>query len=1520
MVLAVVGGAALSGFFQQVFVKLDSQEVRNFIRGKKLTDGLLRKLRIKLISVSAVYDDAEQKQLRDPHVRLWLQELKEAVLDAEDLLDEIKTEALRRKMEAEFGSSTSKVQDLISASFHAFDESVDSKIKEILERLSFILEQKDNLDLKRGSRHKISQPSTSLVEGSDVYGRDHEKETIIQLLLSDDVTCNKIGVIPIVGMGGIGKTTLAQLLYNDDRVKQHFELQAWVCVSDEFDVVKITQKIYTSVISQTCDMTDLNQLQVKLKDALAGKKFLFVLDDVWNEKNNIWDSLRRPFESGAHGSKIIVTARNDGVASTMGTIQTHYLKHLLEEDCWFLFAKHASKDASGVVDPNLEVIGRQIVSKCKGLPLAAKSLGDLLRSESNVKEWENVLKSDIWELSDDKIDILPALWLSYQYLSPKLKLCFAYCSIFPKDHKFNRSELILLWMAEDLLQPQKKTRLEDVGEKYFDDLISRSFFQHSSSNDCFIMHDLMHDLATYVCGEFCIRLEDHDFSLDVSKGHHFSYLQYSSNVDYERFDTIYEAKYLRTFIFGDPYSLQTVRLDRLFKLQCLRVLKLRGYDISELPDWISNLKHLRYLNLCENPIKKLPDTVCSLYNLQTLLVSYCKDLTELPTNLGRLINLRHLGFKGTKIKKMPPHMGKLKDLQTFGGEFVLSKDDGGYIAELKGFQHLSGNLHISGLQNIKHAEHALEAKLRDKKLSEIHLKWEGDTADSENDSRVLGNLQPNTNLKVLAIKGYGGKKFPGWLGDESFSNLITLQLENCGYCFSLPALGQLTSLKSLEIHGLNKVKLVGSEFYGGIKPAFKSLEFLSFRSMREWQEWCFPGGEEEQGGHFPNLCELRLHYCPKLTGKIPLDYFPRLERLSLQQVNIESLACSHECNKFNIELPLLRELEISDCPNLVCFVGGGVLLAPNLKEISMCRFKNLWSVPEDMQISLPSLPSLSIEGCKEFKSFPEESKFPSLDYLEIMECPEFVGFPHGGGLQAPNLKEMEIYECNKFRSLPEEMHTSLPSLQSLSIGRCKEFKSFPEESKSSSLDDLKIIECPEFVGFPHGGLQAPNLKRMEITECPEFVGFPHGGGLQAPNLKTMEIKECNEFRSLPEEMQASLPSLQSLYIEGCKEFKSFPEESKFPSLGYLEITVCPEFVSLPEEMQASLPSLQSLHIEGCKEFKSFPEESKFPSLDYLEITECPEFVGFPHGGGLQAPNLKTMEIKECNKFSSLPEEMQASLPSLRYLRIKWCKEFKSFPEESEFPSLDYLKIKECPEFVGFPHGGGLRVPNLKTMQIKECNEFRSLPEEMQISLPSLESLYIRHCPELESFPEGGLPSKLCDLTIFSCKKLMANRMRWGLQTLTSLKYLGVDFSKCEEEEIGESFPEEGLLPTTLTSLRILHHPNLKTIDGKALRHLISLESLRISFCPRLQSLPDEGLPTSLSRLRIYKCDLLSQRCHRNTGEDWPKISHIPEILVLMSHINLKVFAIERYGATKIPNRLGDDLFVLSSCYSSTCGL
>ncbi|PRQ32223.1 putative P-loop containing nucleoside triphosphate hydrolase, leucine-rich repeat domain, L [Rosa chinensis] len=762
MALEVVGGAFLSGLFQEIFHKMASREVMDFIKGKKQTKGLLNRLEMTLRSVNVVLDDAEEKQLSSSDVKEWLDELKEAVFGAEDLLTEIKTEAMRRKLEAEqYGSSTSKLQQLVSFFFHAFDESVDPKIEEILERLDFIASQKDALNLKTGAWHRLSMrvilPSTSLVDDSGVYGRYEDKETIAKLLLSDDASGNKVGVIPIVGMGGIGKTTLAQLLYNDARVKQHFDLQAWVCVSENFEAVRSVT---------ICGSVDLNLLQVNLKEALMGKKFLFVLDDVWNENYIHWDVLRCPFEFGVHGSRIIVTTRNEGVGSMMGTLPTHYLLQISEEDCLLLFAKHAFRNAD------------------LSLPLAAKSLGGLLCSKVNLEEWVKILKSDIWEFADKGSTILPALWLRYYYLPPHLKRCFAYCSIFPKGYVFERSQLVFLWMAEDLLQPKNKKLVEEVGEEYFDQLISRSFFQHSSTVlDGFIMHDLISDLAKSVSGDFCFRLEKDDNSLDIlTKTRHFSYMRDRCN-GFENFEAINEAKYLRTFLPLQLTELWSERFQMLDKvlhdllptLRCLRVLNLSRYDIKELPSSIGNLKHLRYLNLSWTSIEKLPDTVCNLCNLQTLLLSHCEALAHLPANLGRPTNLRHLDIGdvgGTNLVKMPPHMGKLKDLQMLS-DFVLDQPTArNEILELKELKHLQGTLRISGIQNIANAVDAFAAKMWEKKsLAHLILEFGGYTEDSHKDREVLNNLQPRTNLKELTIDSYRGTRFPGWLGDHYSSNI-----------------------------------------------------------------------------------------------------------------------------------------------------------------------------------------------------------------------------------------------------------------------------------------------------------------------------------------------------------------------------------------------------------------------------------------------------------------------------------------------------------------------------------------------------------------------------------------------------------------------------------------------------------------------------------------------------------------------------------------------------------------------------
>ncbi|KAF2305456.1 hypothetical protein GH714_005490 [Hevea brasiliensis] len=276
------------------------------------------------------------------------------------------------------------------------------------------------------------------------------------------------------------------------------------------------------------------------------EKILIVLDDVWNKNYGEWNRLQPPFRAGAPGSKIIVTTRDSNVALLMGATKFHYLEQMSNDDCWSVFAQHAFENKDLAAQPNLEIIGRKIVKKCKGLPLAARTLGGLLRCKERDYEWEDILNSKLWSLSDEESEILPVLRLSYYHLPSHLKRCFSFCSVLPKDYEFEQKELVLLWMAEGLVQqPEENKQKEDIGGEYFCELLSRSLFQRSSRDQSkFVMHDLISDLAQWVAGDICFMLED---KVDGSKMKISPKARYSSYIcgqydDLKKFEAFSDAK------------------------------------------------------------------------------------------------------------------------------------------------------------------------------------------------------------------------------------------------------------------------------------------------------------------------------------------------------------------------------------------------------------------------------------------------------------------------------------------------------------------------------------------------------------------------------------------------------------------------------------------------------------------------------------------------------------------------------------------------------------------------------------------------------------------------------------------------------------------------------------------------------------------------------------------------------------------------------------------------------------------
>ncbi|KAG6679769.1 hypothetical protein I3842_13G008700 [Carya illinoinensis] len=1235
MAAELVGGAFLSAFLQVLFHRMTSRQVVGYIQGKKLNDKLLKKLKITLLSVNAVINDAEVKQFGDTLVKEWLLELKDAVYDAEDLWDEIATEAL-------------KCQQINADNSGGTLNQIRPKIEEVLDRLEFIAKQKDALGLKHGVGEKSWKMSTtSLVEESNLYGRDEDREAIINLLLSDDVNGNNICVIPIVGMAGIGKTTLAQVVYNDVRVKENFEFAAWICVSEEFDVSRITKTILEAVTSVCCDFKDLNLLQLKLKEELSGKKFLLVLDDVWNESYYSWEALRRTFTSGTHGSKIIVTTRNEGVASIMRSVPNHYLNQLTDEDCWLLFAKYAFANANSYANPILERIGRDIVKRCQGLPLAAKTLGCLLRFKVDADEWDSILKSDIWELSDDQSNILPALRLSYYYLPSHLKRCFAYCSIFPKDYKFKKEQLIQLWMAEDLLQqPKRNKRLEEVGDEYFHELVSRSFFQRSAGeNSCFVMHDLINDLARFVSGELCFRLED-DNSKEISeKTRHLSYVMALEDL-FKRFEIFYKAKCLRTFLpLYSPdefYCLSNkVQHNLLIKLRCLRVLSLSNYhSISELPDSIGELTHLRYLDLSRTLIKRLSESVSTLYNLQTLKLAYCYRLRQLPTGMHNLINLRHLDMNGTCVEEMPAQTSKLESLQTLS-TFIVGKEKGIKIGELGKLSNLRGTLSIKKLKNVATAEDAFDAKLKDKKyLEELALEWGyGKTDDTKGERYILEKLVPHTNLKKLQVHNYGGTRFPGWLGDRSFHNMVSVSLQNCEYCLILPPLGQLPSLKHLSIEGFDGVVTVGPEFYGSSQP-FPSLEILKFSWMSSWEEWCSFGVDDEFKRGFPNLQELHIVSCQSLIGNLPKN------------------------------LPSLRKLVIEYCEQLL----SPLPRAPAIRELELikCDMVVLRELPR-------TLHSLKVKGCQVVvQSLLEamSTQIQACRRLDISDC-SLISFP--GSFLPTTLSFLSIKNCEKLEFPLQQYHTSLEHL--LIVDSCGSLRSFPLDF-FPNLNGLTIGRSPSlrFLSVSEGQQKVlASVTCLKIRGCPNFISFPKGG-LSAPNLSDLWIEECQKLTSLPERMHVLLPSLRELRVSGCPKLVSLPEGGLPPSLSSLYIGDCNELVArrMGWNLQG-LPLLTSFGIFGeCQNVKSFPEEELLPSsLTYLSIVGLSCLKNLDGRGLQNLTSLRTLIISGCPKLQSIPEEgLPMSLVELIIRRCPLLREQCQREKGEDWPKIAHISCIE----------------------------------------------------------------------------------------------------------------------------------------------------------------------------------------------------------------------------------------------------
>lgn len=911
-------------------------------------------------TIRTVLLDAEKQQRYNNQVKLWLVRLKDVLYDIQDLLDDVATEDLRQKVTP--GNRMLKaVRVFFSKSNQlAHRLKVANEIQELKRRLGqikkdrkFHLEEhqsEETMAIARGKKEKLL-PDTKII------GREEDKKEIKRLLFASSPS-QRVSFVAIVGKGGLGKTALARLVYNDGEVKEHFEPKMWVCVSDVFDVNLIIKEILKSADCPDLENKPLDQLPSLLHETLDRKKYLLVLDDLWNTDRDKWVMLGDWLEGGLQGSKILITTRNRRVAEITNAKSVIYEPRGLSDDkSWDLFRKMAFGDGVEWLDPKLEEMGRDIVKKCTGFPLAIRTIGGLLCGKDK-DEWLHYKVHELPEIPEIDADggIMQVLKFSYDHLPSCLKICFAYCSLFPKDYVYDKDTMIHLWVAQGFIEScNGEDNLEKVAEGYLSELLCGSFLDvewtvnHGYGHKVveFKMHDLMHDLAQKVAGDECkivnFKGEDNDRGIR----HALFILETLSE---EKVLSLLKTSKLRTFLsFKGVYSVRNCH--KVFS-SCghCRALYLDYTDIPLPPSSLGKLKKLRFLYIFKNQsIQSLPDSITDLVNLQTLELSHCLCLETFPRDLRKLVKLRHLLIKGCHSLSHLPPLSELPSLRTLCLEYLDV------------------------------------------------LKFVQQTSDPEPSNTTLPFFQSLESLRLSNCK-----ELEGWWGrmlemgahqkhqsDNSWSSFPKLHFVSINFC---PHLNYVPSFPHVEFLLIDRTKLLEQQLMANPNcPSEGTVEatFIPF---------------------------LELKYLELIN--VDLEPF-MLKTLLRSAIKLEYM-CIYFCDLRSLfremqHLSLLKELNICDCRglDLSCQVdehGTQWQFLTNLRALTIRACKDLVALPEGIQ-HVTTLQFLKISNWLRLRHFPEWiGNLSLLEELEVSYCKRLKHIP-SEIRNLTRLKKLRIHNC-----------------------------------------------------------------------------------------------------------------------------------------------------------------------------------------------------------------------------------------------------------------------------------------------------------------------------------------------------------------------------------------------------------------------------------------------------------------------------------------------------------------------------
>ncbi|KAL6847478.1 hypothetical protein ACP4OV_023331 [Aristida adscensionis] len=900
--MAAISAAAVVGWVVAPIINTMLNKVESYLKGQikfcsKINSDLM-KLKNRLDEISLALSVVKRPSQLDGTQASMLKKLRGQVDDAGEILDMfdylvLKQQVPSKKVIKRFASSSkSFCKQLLGL------DAMKSKLKDVLQAVESVAESAklfvkvmdSNSSRDSYIDQELQQFQTTVSCRPELTGRQKEISDLIGMLLNEKLSTIKPLVISIIGNAGIGKTALAQVVFHDGRTVSQFDTRIWISLSGNLDELKYTKEMLRYVDKElNMDDMNLNLVQENLLQRLTGKRVLLVLDDVWNAEvltdymnSQRWRKFLEPLRHANAHVVILVTTRMKLVADLLNSDDVCELGSLPYEDSVALFESCAFGNVNPESYPELRELGNFIVVRLSGVPLAINVVGSLLSGQLRYEAWEEVLNMD---LSMEQ-SIMSVLRLSYDRLPLHLQRCFAHCSVFPKNFLLTPELLVNHWIAQGYVVASDQNGLVTTAFTYFEELLSRSFFQPIVIDSCghhvyYMMHNQMTDLAQYVSmGQF-LRVEGH---ICPQIGHDVRHL-YITQAALAQLKDEHLLRRLKTLIVvpapNQEAGLKATHLENpclkaaLKHLRSVRFLHVHCQPPGTvLPDVFGKFAHLRCLSM-HNMSEQVPPSVAKLYHLQMIRISHrtSSEAITFPKgikNLSNILNISVLGcpinLKGGRHPAMQGSMGyRLRESFRSHFEIVCKTrpNENWTVDWIKDMNKLEGLLGIVIPKNIASVDDASKLQLdRKREVVSLFVQWLPSNKEL-NSEDMLAALRPSYGLERLVINGYTGLVFPSWLSTRLFEKLSVISLVDCAECEVMPCFGDLPSLVSLIIKGMPVLKKIGPEFFG--TKGFPSLVRFELYGVPELEEIRCPDDIEET---LPNAVSFEVHDCVRLT-KVP---------------------------------------------------------------------------------------------------------------------------------------------------------------------------------------------------------------------------------------------------------------------------------------------------------------------------------------------------------------------------------------------------------------------------------------------------------------------------------------------------------------------------------------------------------------------------------------------------------------------------------------------------------------------------